>query len=27
MRVNILEAGDLTKPEKMIMYKTILNRV
>ena len=27
MRVNILEAGGLTKPEKLIMYKTILNSV
>jgi hypothetical protein len=27
MRVNILEAGGLTKPEKLIMYKTILKSV
>ena len=27
MRVNILEAGVLTKPEKLIMYKGILNLV
>ena len=27
MRVNILEAGGLTKPKKLIMYKTILNIV
>ena len=27
VRVNILESGGLAKPEKMIMYKTILNRI
>ena len=27
MRVSILETGGLTKPENLIMYKTILNRV
>ena len=27
MRIKILEAGGLTKPEKLIMYKTILNSV
>ena len=27
MRVNIFQTGDLTKPQKLIMYKTILNSV
>ena len=27
MRVDILETGGMAKPEKLIMYKTILNRV
>ncbi len=27
MRVKILETGVLTKPEELIMYETILNRV
>jgi hypothetical protein len=27
MRVHILEEGGLRKPENLIMYKTILNRV
>ncbi len=27
MRIKILETGVLAKPEKLIMYKTILNRV